>query len=365
MATVLKLRAASPYRCLVGVGGIGTGLSFALEGNHTLGRGESRPGYLLDIRDYCKLHIICHYVAVLLGARATGSPFHVLPVAKIGNDEAGRRLKEELALVGVDVSHIGTVADRPTLLSVCFQYPNGDAGNITAADSAASTLDRGDIGRCEPALARYGSRSIALAVPEVSLETRQHLLKVAGKYGALRVASFASSEISEAQRKHMFADVDLLALNEDEAATLAGRSLDVNDPEPFLERCAGVLRHSRPAIRTIITAGRRGAFAMAGESWDYCPAPSVTAANTAGAGDALLAGVLSALAMQTPFMNVGARRHGLSLATALDFGVLLAAYSVTSPHTIHPEANLDSVLAFAGRLGIDGAARMRAGTGIG
>jgi parallel beta-helix repeat protein len=34
------------------------------------------------VRDYCKLHIISHYVAVLLGADPSGNPFHVLPIGK-------------------------------------------------------------------------------------------------------------------------------------------------------------------------------------------------------------------------------------------------------------------------------------------
>ena len=65
----LQFNPDSPFRRLVGVGGIGTGLFFALEGQHTLGRNESRPARLLNIRDYCKLHIISHYIAILLGAK--------------------------------------------------------------------------------------------------------------------------------------------------------------------------------------------------------------------------------------------------------------------------------------------------------
>lgn len=52
---------------MIGTGGIGSGMFFALQGNHTLGREESRAGVFLDRRDYCKLHIISHYVKVLLG----------------------------------------------------------------------------------------------------------------------------------------------------------------------------------------------------------------------------------------------------------------------------------------------------------
>jgi hypothetical protein len=50
------------FRCLIGTGGVGSGSFFELEGNHTLGREESRAGRFLDRQDYCKLHIITHYV---------------------------------------------------------------------------------------------------------------------------------------------------------------------------------------------------------------------------------------------------------------------------------------------------------------
>ena len=55
------------YQALIGTGGVGAGLFFALEGDHTLGREESRSGRFLDRNDYCKLHIAAHYVQVLLG----------------------------------------------------------------------------------------------------------------------------------------------------------------------------------------------------------------------------------------------------------------------------------------------------------
>ena len=58
----LRLARQLRYRALIGVGGIGSGTFFALQGNETLGREESRLGRFLDRRDYCKLHIIAHYV---------------------------------------------------------------------------------------------------------------------------------------------------------------------------------------------------------------------------------------------------------------------------------------------------------------
>src|SRR5512143_884525 len=97
-----------PYRMLAGVGGIGSGMFFALDGNHTLGRNESRPGRLLDVRDYCKLHIISHYVAVLLRADPSGKPFLVLPIGRVGNDAIGLRLLDEMRDAGMDTRHVKT-----------------------------------------------------------------------------------------------------------------------------------------------------------------------------------------------------------------------------------------------------------------
>src|SRR2546428_11508902 len=118
---VLRIDERLPFQQLVGVGGLGTGIFFSLEGEHTLGRNESRPGKLLDVRDYCKLHIVSHYVAKLLGTQS----FRVFPVGKIGNDAAGQFVLRGLADVGIDTGFVQTVTGRPTLFSVCFQYPDG------------------------------------------------------------------------------------------------------------------------------------------------------------------------------------------------------------------------------------------------
>ena len=87
----------------------------------------------------------------------------------------------------------------------------------------------------------------------------------------------------------------------------------------------------------------------------YCPAPTVPVASTAGAGDALLGGVIAALTAGIPLIQPGPPRKTIRdrpLNSALDFGVLLAALTVTSPHTIHPTANLDAMLEFANQLGV-------------
>ena len=212
----------------------------ALEGNHTLGRNESRPARLLDYRDYCKLHIISHFVSVLAGARAAGRPFHVLPIGNVGADVAGDRLRAEMAAAGMDMRFVSRVPDKSTLFSVCFLYPAGSGGNITTSDAAPASLTAGDIGRAEPVLRKYGRRAIALAAPEVPLSLRRHLLELGTQAGAFRVASFTPGEIGEAMASGMLRVADLVSLNEDEAVAIAGVPYGASVSSTGVpSRCAG------------------------------------------------------------------------------------------------------------------------------
>ena len=347
MGASLRLGEGAPFRRLVGVGGIGAGIFFALEGNHDLGRNESRPGRLLDVRDYCKLHIVAHYPAVLLGARGEGGRFHVLPVGKVGKDETGRRLRAEMESAGMDVRFVDAVPDHPTLLSVCFQYPDGSGGNVTTIGSAAALVSDRDVDLAERWLS---PATIALAAPEVPLAVRRHLLRRAGEKGALRAASLTTAEIPEARETGLLSLVDLLALNQDEAAALAGAPWPAGEPKPFLDRCADALRASQPTMRAVVTAGAGGAYAFDGAAWTHVPALPVPVVSTAGAGDALLGALLAGLAAGLPFAPTPGSRASLTerpLACALDLGALVAAFKVTSPHTIPPGVSLGTLVAFA------------------
>ena len=330
-----------PLRSLVGVGGIGAGIVFALDGDDDLGRNESRPGRLLDARDYCKLHIVAHYPAVLLGG-AGREAMTVLPVGRVGDDEVGRRLVREMAEAGMDTRYVRASAGACTLFSVCFLYPDGSGGNITTSGSAAALLTTEEV---DGAAAHLDGRSIALAVPEAPLAARTRLLERARERGALAVAAFTSAEIAGARGQGVLRNVDLLAMNEDEAAMLVGTPFPKGNPEAFLERCANAVAAENARARIVVTCGRRGAWGFEGGRWTHCPALAVEAASTAGAGDALLGGVLIGLALGlslTPEAGGGA-----VVASALQLGALTAAFAVASPHTIPPGLDADALVALA------------------
>ncbi len=348
---VLRIDGHSPFRQLVGVGGLGTGMFFALQGDHTLGRNESRLGSLLDVRDYCKLHIVTHYVAKLLGA--SQGHFPVVPLGKVGNDAAGAFVLREMRDVGIDTRFVEVVAGKPTLFSVCFQYPDGSGGNITTDNSAAADLSEEDIDHAESLFECVGPKSIALLVPEVPIASRQRFLGVAKRKGAFTAASFVSGEIADAKRWGMFEQLSLVTLNEEEATDLVGEAFTLRSPEVFLDKLHRLVALEYPELLVVMSAGKNGAYFVDRSGWSYSPAPEVAVVSTAGAGDCLLGGILAAMATGIPLPS-GQRRTIAKpvLENALDFGVLLASYKVSSPHTIHPDASLAELLRFAQQLGI-------------
>jgi sugar/nucleoside kinase (ribokinase family) len=318
------------YDAMIGTGGIGSGMFFALDGEHTLGREESRSGRFLDRRDYCKLHIVSHYVQALLGR-----DFATIPIGAVGRDEIGDRLLAEMREIGLDLRYVERVENHPTLFAVCFVYPDGSGGNLTANDSACSAVDGAWVMRAEPEFARFGGRGVALALPEVTMEARRSLLALGARYRFLKVASYTSGEIREVVERGDLHDVDLLAVNLDEAAVAAGMSAEGKQAADIVEAAVHALAAQHAGIQLTITAGNRGSWSWDGQVLNYVPVFSAPVVSTAGAGDAHLAGTLAGMCA------------GMSLAPAHELGALTAAMSVTSPHTINKEITRASLRDFA------------------
>ena len=361
---MLALRAnpTNGFTCAVGVGGIGVGMVYALQGEHELGRNESRLGELLDSRDYCKLHIVLHYIAQLMGSGREPDSFQVSPIGVIGNDAAGRQILTEMTAAGIDTQFVRTHPALRTPFSVCFMYPDGSGGNITSSNSAAGAVSVEDLRAAAPYMKAAGSRGVALCLPEVPLELRREFLEVASDCGNYRACSFALGDIDAARAMGLIGLCDLLALNQEEASALLGDSSGAVLEENILGERAAEFTRMHSQLRIIITAGQKGAYGFEGGRSQFCPAPVVQPISTAGAGDALLAAVLCALAAGVPFIDPSQREtpfSGRLLRTALDFGVLNGSFSITSPHTIHPEAVLENLFVFAESQGAQAAVSLR------
>jgi len=110
-------------------------------------------------------------------------------------------------------------------------------------------------------------------------------------------------------------------LNGDEADVL-NRMFGFNAPD--LETLIQQLRHRFNIEQVCVTHGSRGAYYSSPTAFGFCPAYSVTVADTVGAGDAFSAGLLHCL------------HTGDSLESACDFGcrmgALVASRTSSIPH---------------------------------
>ena len=318
---------------LVGTGGLGTGIFFALEGDETVGREESRGGYLLDSRDYGKLHIVCHYVSALLS-----DDFLVVPVGRVGQDPAGQSVRRDLQDAGVATSHVSVDQTRPTMFSVCFTYPSGEGGNLTALNSASSEVSAADIEAARPLFHRFRGRGIALAVPEVPMAARDTLLRQAAEHEFLRIGSFVTAELRTGAAGELLSLLDVLAINKDEAAALAGCD-PAASPASVVEAAAGVVRSTYPQLSLVVTVGPDGSWVWDGRELIRDPGIETHSRNAAGAGDAHLGGVIAGLAA------------GVGLAEANCFATIVSALKVRSPDTISSDLDVAAVMAAAAAAG--------------
>lgn len=325
------------YQALIGVGGIGSGMFFALSGDHTLGREESRGGHFLDRRDYCKLHIISHYVKTLLGP-----DFAVIPLGQVGDDAAGHKLLDEMRQAGLEMRYVKCSPGDQTLFSFCFIYPDGSGGNLTTDDSACARVDAAFVAQAEPEFARFAGRGVALAAPEVPLAARDRLLQLGTQYRFLRVASCVAQEMGAVLEMGMLDRVDLLAANVSEAAAAAGLPSELTpgsvSTAEIVKAAVARLREINPKLLISITAGNQGSWSWDGQTLTHVPAFPAEVASSAGAGDAHLAGIIAGIVA------------GLALSQAQELGTLTAALSVTSPHTINKEIDRRSLHTFAARI---------------
>jgi ribokinase len=314
------------FKAMIGTGGIGAGSLFLLSGNHTLGREESRGGKYLDARDYCKLHIITHYVKVLLGP-----DFPIFPIGKIGDDHIGYSIYNEMEQVGLDMQYVRYSANDITLFGFCFLYPDGTGGNLTTEESACTKVDPAFIETATSVFSEYAGNFISLAAPEVPLSARNRLLELTRKYKGFGVASFTSGEMIEAEEKGILGLVDLLAINIDEAFALIHMDAETNEPLSIIEKAIKRMQNFNPSAWLSITAGKQGSWSWDGSHLSYASTFPVKAKSSAGAGDAHIAAIIAGLIA------------GLTLQQSQILGNLTGAFSVTSQHTIHPDISRKSL----------------------
>jgi ribokinase len=263
-------------------------------------------------------------------------------VGALGRDEAGTLLRRSLEDAGVRTDVVQDV-DAPTGTALITVAPDGENA-IVVAPGANAHLEVGD-----RQTERIATADVVLAQLEVPLDVVRAASR-ARRPGALLVLNAAPSRDLP---DDVWAGVDVLVVNEHEAADLTGgedASRAGGDARQAPERLAAVLLERVPAV--VVTLGGEGSVvARRGAEPVRVPGARVDVVDTTGAGD-VYCGVLAA-----------ALARGVPIADAARLAGAAGALAVTRPGAQQAAPAAADVLALAeGRLAADRPSSRPAGT---
>jgi ribokinase len=234
----------------------------------------------------------------------------VAMLGRVGADDLGRQLRENLAGAGCDVSGVLTTADSTTGIALIFVADSGQ-NSIVIVAGANGKLSPEDI---TAASSRFSGVTHVLLQLESPIKTVVAAAQAARRAGARMILDPAPAP-STALPAELLANVDILTPNETEASILTGAEPRRMNPEDAIE-VGRRLRAMGPGT-VVVKLGEQGvALISAGES-QVLQAPAVTAADTTAAGDVFNAALAVALS------------EGGEIAAACRFANRAAALSVT------------------------------------
>ncbi len=241
------------------------------------------------------------YAAARLGGR-------VRMLGRVGDDIYGRRMRDNLAQAGCEVSGLLAIPQCTSGIALIFVAETG-ANSIVIVPGANDRFLPGDIARQEPELAGAG---VALLQLENPLPTVEAAARAARRAGARVVLDPAPAQPLP---DSLLEQVDVLTPNETEAAILDGRPpsrLAPEDAAPIARRL-----RQRGARAVVVKLGEQGCLLLEDGAPELLAAPAVQAVDTTAAGDVFNAALAVGLS------------EGLDLAAACRFANRAAALSVT------------------------------------
>ena len=211
-----------------------------------------------------------------LGAR-------VWMVGKVGRDEYGRRMVENLRKEGVDTSHVGK-DERPSGMALILVDGRGEnlIGVYPGADLGCG---RREVERAREVLREADLLLTQLEIPLTAVERALELAAGEGKKSLLNLAPFRPLP------NRMWRRVDLVVANWGEASRAVG--------EGRVEEMAEKLLRRGPE-GVVITLGEGGAYLRTERGGKRIPGVKVRVRDTTGAGDAFCGALAVALASGRP-----------------------------------------------------------------
>jgi ribokinase len=230
-------------------------------------------------------------------------------IAKVGDDDFGKRLRQGLRDAAVNVRSVTTArgtASGVALISVDRKGQN----SITVIPGANGTLTPQDLDGC---VGQLRSAGIILTQLETPLETVEHLCELAQRF---EVPLMLDPAPARALSRKILRQVTYLTPNETEACMLCGiPGRDLN--QVAARACAEELL-GKGSANVVVKMGSRGAFVAGRDGMRrLVPSFKVKVVDSTAAGDAFNGGMAVAL------------MRGKAIEEAVRFGAAVAGVAVT------------------------------------
>ncbi|WP_309621096.1 ribokinase [Salinibacterium sp.] len=253
-------------------------------------------------------------------------------ICAVGDDEFGRLTRDGLSRDGIDTALVRTV-DAPTGTALIAVDDSGE--NTIIVDAGANAALIGLTNADTTALRAADVLVIQLEIPLDTVSAAARIGRAGNTTVILNAAPIQDLPAG------LLADVDILVVNEHEAAHLSrGSSGRLDDSDG----AAGNVDALAPVV--IVTQGKQGAVLHErGSNSIQVAAPRVTSADATGAGDTFCGALAAALA------------EGMRVETAVRFAVVAASLSVQragAVPSIPQRVTIDEALS-TGNLGPDSA----------
>jgi ribokinase len=227
-------------------------------------------------------------------------------VGRVGDDEFGENLKNELEKAGVD--HDNVVFDPKTSSGVALIAVEDSAENfIIVIPGANGQVDDQDLIRLEAVLTKS---EVLLLQLEIPFDMVMAAAKLAKEKNVKVILDPAPAQILP---EEIYPLLDIITPNVTESELLVGFPLETKEE---ITKAAKILR-DRGASNVIIKMGSRGAFALMGDQEEFFSPYQVATVDTVAAGDAFNGALAVALSENLP------------IEKAIQWGMAGGALSVT------------------------------------
>jgi len=212
-----------------------------------------------------------------VGAARMGA--QVTMIGRVGNDEFGKVLTENLANEGVDISHVSVDKEEATGIAMITLDQSGQ-NSIVVASGANMALKPKDI---RAAWKKISDIDIVVMPLEVSLDCIEEAIRLAVESSVKVVLNPAPAQILSDE---LLKNIDVLVPNESETSSLTG--LGVETIEEAEAAAQNLLEKGAGAV--VLTLGSRGALLVSKNKPAKMLSPYVVnVVDTTAAGDAFVA----------------------------------------------------------------------------